>query len=268
MEQLPNPLPPERIGEVYANIMRLKAAQYARVRFGDKTPSNSGHLPRIFRDFPDAKVVHIVRDPRGTALSLSRMPWASSSVRVNTVLCELERRNVGKYEGRVLRIRLEDLLGSPKETMAKVLDYVGEPWDDAVLDHAKNVPDKHDMPPLPWLESSAQDRGAPSAQWSSMTPLQIRSVEKLGRRLMEQGGYAPAELAHEPSRGALLWNAVRDTPETLRYFALYGLLIYRMRDPRVFYTKEGTDLFRRVNPKAWSRYPGFELPEPPPLPSG
>ena len=63
---LPDPLPPGRIGDVYAALMRAKAAQYGRVRFGDKTPVNTQYIDRIFRDFPDARVIRIIRDPRST----------------------------------------------------------------------------------------------------------------------------------------------------------------------------------------------------------
>jgi hypothetical protein len=262
---LPDPLPPERIGEAYAAVMREKAAQYGRVRFGDKTPSHSSHLARIFEDFPDARVVHIVRDPRGTALSLSRMPWACASLRANAIFCELERRGVAKYRDRILSIRLEDLLAEPRATMGRVLDFVGEPWDDAVLDHDRHLPDRNDMPPLPWLESSAQARGAAGAQWSALTPLQVRAIEGVAATIMKESGYAPAVVAAEPGRWALFWNAVRETGEMLRYLAVYALLAYRGRDPHALYDAGGRALFRRVNPGSWARYPGFEVPVPPPL---
>lgn len=269
---LPDPLSRARIGEAYAAVMREKAAQYGRVRFGDKTPSHAAHLARIFSDFPDARVVHIVRDPRGTSLSLSRMPWAAESLYTNAVFCELERRQVKTGDPRILKIRLEDLLGDARTTMGRVLEHVGEPWDDAVLDHAKNIPDKHDMPPLPWLESAARDRVAPAApagDWKGMTPLQLRMVEHVGRHIMKEFGYAPAELAadDEPSRLAVWWAELRALPSTVRYLAAYWSLSRFLQDPRNFDTEETQRRFRRVNPGAWSRYPGFEMPFAPALPA-
>jgi hypothetical protein len=262
LDGFPADLSRSRIGEVYEKIMREKAAQYGRVRFGDKTPSHAAHLPRIFRDFPDARIVHITRDPRGTALSLSRMPWAASSLYANAVFCELERRQVSRRDPRILKIRLEDLLADARGTMGKVLDHVGEPWDDAVLEHAQNLPDKHDMPPFPWLESAARARGEPKAEWRQMTPLQIRLVERVSRRIMEEFGYARAELppAEEPSRAAVFWAQLRELPETLRYMAVYWRLSRFLRDPRNFDSDETITLFKRVNPSSWSRYPGFEMP--------
>lgn len=265
LEGLPDPLPPERMGEAYAAVMRAKAAQYGRVRFGDKTPSHAAHLKRLFADFPEAKVVHIVRDPRGTAVSLSRMPWASPSLYTNAGFCELERRQIAKFRQRMLQVRLEDLLTEPKATMAQILDYVGEPWDDAVLDHARHLPDKHDMPPLPWLESSAQDRGAPAAQWRSMSPLDIRLVESVTRRIMRDAGYEKAQLETEPSRFSVWWAGVKQLPALARYVGTYWRMGRLLRDPAMFDAPETQALFQEVNPSSWGRYPGFAMPIAPPL---
>ena len=269
LDGLPDPLPPERIGEAYAAVMREKAAQYGRPRFGDKTPSHAAHLGRIFADFPDAKVIHIQRDPRGTVVSLSRMPWASASLYANAAFCEIERRQVAPFRDRLLQIRLEDLLGDSRRTMGRVLDFVGEPWDDAVLDHARNIPDPHDMPPLPWLESAARDRGAPAAQWSSLTPVQLRLVEHVSRFILRDAGYERAQLPpeQEPSRLAIYWAALKEVPEALRYMGVYGRLSRIMKDVKNFDTGPTRALFDTINPGSWARYPGFQMPIAPPTPN-
>jgi sulfotransferase family protein len=266
---LPEPLPRARVGEAYAAVMREKAAQYGRVRYGDKTPLHAGHLPRIFADFPEARVIHIVRDPRATSLSLSRMPWAAASLYTNTVFCELERRQVSSRDARVLKVRLEDLLADPRATMGRVLEHVGEPWDEAVLDHARHLPDKHDMPPLPWLESAAHDRAPPAAEWKRLAPLQIRVVEHVARHIMKEFDYAPAQLepSAEPGRLAVWWAEIRELPGLVRYLASYWRLSRFLYDPRNFETEASWRLFRRVNPGSWARYPGFAMPAAPPLPA-
>ncbi len=264
---LPDPLPPERMADAYAAIMREKAAQYGRVRFGDKTPSHAAHLKRIFRDFPDARVVHIVRDPRGTTQSLSRMPWASGSLAVNAFLCDMERRQVAPYRDRLLQIRLEDLLGDTRATMGRVLEFVGEPWDDAVLDHARHLPDANDMPPLPWLESAARDRAAPPAPGAGLTPLEIRMIERICRRTMVELAYEPVPLERPPGRLAVWWAGVSQIPALLRFVYCFARLSRRARDPRKLQSAETKALWRKLNPPSWARYPGFEIPEAPPLPT-
>jgi hypothetical protein len=264
---LPDPLPQARVGDAYAAVMRQKALVYGRPRFGDKTPSHAASLARIFQDFPDARVVHIVRDPRDTAVSLSHMPWASASLWANAAFCEIERRQVAKYRDRILQIRLEDLLVEPRSTMAAVLDFVGEPWDDAVLDHSRNAPDKHDMPPVPWLESAAKDRRPPSPTWLRLRPAEIRMIERVTRRIMADAGYPRAELPEEPSRLSVVWTAFRQCFETVRFLTVYLRIALRLRDARAFDSPDIVELLRRVNPGSWARYPGFHLPLPPQLPA-
>ena len=262
---LPEPLPRARLRDVYASVMREKAADYGRARFGDKTPSHAAFLGRIYEDFPDARVVHIVRDPRSTALSLSRMPWACGSLYANALFCELERKQVAPYRDRILQIRLEDLLASPRATMGRVLEFVGEPWNDAVLDHARHAPDRSDMPPLPWLESATRGLSAPASPWAELTPIETRMIERVTRRLMTESDYQPARLEREPSRRAVLWARLRQIPEIVRCAAAYWEVAKYIRDPRCFDTQRVIDLMHRVNPGSWARYPGFELPFAPSL---
>jgi hypothetical protein len=266
--QLPAALVREDLPAAYAAVMRAKAAQYNRPRFGDKTPLHSAYLRHIFRDYPDAKVVHIVRDPRATALSLSKMPWSCASVWANAKFCDVESRQVERYKDRVLRIRLEDLLASPRDTMGKVLDYVGEPWDDAVLDHAKHAPDKADMPPLPWFESATAPRGGESKQWEKLPARDLRSIERAAKHVMASAGYAPANVAAEPGRLAVWWRGARDIPETVRYLFVYARIMRIVRDPAAFDSPPLEAAFRRINPGSWVHYPGFVLPVTPPLIAG
>jgi hypothetical protein len=269
LDGLPDPLPPERIGDAYAAIMGAKASHYGRPRFGDKTPFHSGCLRRIFQDFPDARVIHIVRDPRSTVESLARMPWASPSLHANAIYCKLERQQVRKFDDRLLRVRLEDLLAEPRATMGKILDYVGEPWDDAVLDHANHLPDKNDMPPVPWFENAMKERIQEGPRWSGMTPVEIRMIERVAKVCMEVGGYEPAPLSSEPGRFAVWWRGVREIPQLVRGASLLGKVAKMTRDPRTLESPEGRALMRQINPEAWKRYPaGFDFPLPPPLASG
>ncbi|MEO1203568.1 MAG: sulfotransferase, partial [Pseudomonadota bacterium] len=58
---------------VFAWLMRIEYEP--DLRFCEKTPGNCFILPFLHRAFPDAKFIHIVRDGRDAALSLSKKPW-------------------------------------------------------------------------------------------------------------------------------------------------------------------------------------------------
>jgi len=58
---------------VYAWLMRLHGD--GDLRFVEKTPRNCCIIPFLEEAFPDAQFIHIIRDGRDSALSLSKKPW-------------------------------------------------------------------------------------------------------------------------------------------------------------------------------------------------
>jgi hypothetical protein len=264
LDGLPDPLPRAQLGRAFAAVMREKAAQYERPRFGEKTPAHAASLRDIYADFPDARCIHIVRDPRNAAVSLSRMPWAPASLMMNASYLDIERKQTRAFRDRMLGIRLEDLLAEPRATMEKVLAFVGEEWSDTVLDHARNLPADDGTPPFPWLESAAKDRVAPEAIWKSLRPVQVRMIEQITKRVMAQHGYDRATFEREPRWIAVFWEGIRQIPSFFRYLAVTLPLAWKARKVDGIDEAEAA-LMKRVNPKAWARYPGYVMPPAPPL---
>ena len=62
---------------VYAWLMRLHVD--GDLRFVEKTPRNCCIIPFLNDAFPDAQFIHIIRDGRDAALSLSKKPWLAQS---------------------------------------------------------------------------------------------------------------------------------------------------------------------------------------------
>jgi hypothetical protein len=63
-----------------SDFLRIVMEEIARrqgvERWIDSTPTNMPHLLRIKRDFPDARIIHIIRDGRDVALSLDKRGWS------------------------------------------------------------------------------------------------------------------------------------------------------------------------------------------------
>lgn len=262
--RLPSPFPRAAVGELFRVLMQLHADKHGAPRCGDKTPSHAAFLGRIFEDFPDARVIQITRDPRGTAQSLRRMPWASASLVANCVAVESNCKQVLPFLDRILVVRLEDLLADPRVEMGRVLDHVGEPWDEAVLDHPNHLPESLDMPPLPWLMGSARPLGKPTESWRAMDPLTLRVVEGLCKQSLATFGYEPATLDDEPSKLRVIASALGGIPAALRFAFAYLRLGLHSRKPEGLDDARSKALFRRLNPPSWEMYPpDFRLPDAP-----
>jgi hypothetical protein len=86
--------------------------------------------PVLLSMFPDAGIVHVVRDGRDVACSIARMPWGPDSVpeAVGYWADRLRRAEVGARAvapGRVLVIHLEDLVLLDRQaTYERLLEYL------------------------------------------------------------------------------------------------------------------------------------------------
>lgn len=99
--------------------------------FLEKTPKNEEHFDEIFRDFPEARVIHLVRDPRAVYLSNKRSdeyrmePDFAARQWVKSLRHAL--RQVVKF-GRapqMMIVRYEDLVGRSQETLQTMCGFIG-----------------------------------------------------------------------------------------------------------------------------------------------
>lgn len=116
----------------------------------EKTPTHVWHLPLISRLYPGAAFVHLVRDGRDVALSMSQVP----ELRIDPV--EAARRWAAAVKAvttatprpvRLTTVRYEDLLADPVARVAAVLRLAGvEPDDEFMAEAARRV--GHRVSPL------------------------------------------------------------------------------------------------------------------------
>jgi hypothetical protein len=97
----------------------------------EKTTQTVVAAPVLLSMFPDAGIVHVVRDGRDVACSVARMPWGPDTVpeAVEYWADRLRRAEAGARAvppGRLLVIHLEDLVLLDRErSYERLLDYLG-----------------------------------------------------------------------------------------------------------------------------------------------
>ena len=128
-------------GSIFQWFMFSAASMKDKQRWGEKTPSHVFYLHQILMDFPEAKVINMIRDPYDFLLSykyawqrggeklkkiyhpiITSLLWRKSASAIN----EIER----EYGGNVLTIRYEDLVENSRETFGFVLSFIGEDYVD------------------------------------------------------------------------------------------------------------------------------------------
>jgi len=119
-------------------LMAEVARRQGKPRWAEKTPGNIAHADRIWAAWPDAKIVHIIRDPRDVFASLvEAKKWDSPEEFADRWVSTIGRGlrlngEINPSDKSYLAIRYEDLIGASEQTMRRVIDFIEEPWEAVV----------------------------------------------------------------------------------------------------------------------------------------
>ena len=115
----------------YANTHGIEAQ-----RWGDKTPANVYHLGKIFKVFPHAAVLHVIRHPCDVVYSYVHSgiypdvePAAKRWTEAVALCTDFGRRHRQSY----LELRYENLVRDPVEEMRKVCRFLAIDFESAML---------------------------------------------------------------------------------------------------------------------------------------
>jgi Sulfotransferase family len=113
------------------------AALHGKPGWGDKTPLYVAHADEVKRVFPEARIVHLVRDGRDVALSLLRVPFGPANVwaaaRQWRAAVEAGERAQARFPDDVLSVRYEDLVADPATVVPAVCRFAGIAYAPAML---------------------------------------------------------------------------------------------------------------------------------------
>lgn len=154
---------PEDLGHLNAEeLNRLRARYWMLVdamigtpekgkKLLDKLPLNIIDLGMVYRLFPDARVIVVLRDPRDCCLSCFMQAFSLNQAMVNFLSIEQSAKlyaaamNLLKHYQSVLGlqfqvVRYEDMVTDLETEARKLVEFCGEKWDDTVLryfEHAR-----------------------------------------------------------------------------------------------------------------------------------
>lgn len=192
---------------IISGLFEKNARGEGKVRWGDKTPYYVLHIPKLLDWFPDAQIIHLIRDGRDVALSLfgrrhdfgvyntyfAAKYWQQYVERGHELGSAL-------HAGQYLELRYEDLLSQPEEAMQKLCAFLGEEYSSHLFDvHAVDDAGKT---PLVHQPIKADNAG----KWrKKMSPRQIRAFESAAGDTLRRFSYelaTSARLLPLPTRAA------------------------------------------------------------------
>lgn len=152
------------------------------------------HFDRLLRIWPDARFLHLVRDGRDVGRSYIEMGWSGNMYTAVEGWCRAEglwdKLRLTVPEDRRIEVRYETLVREPAATLSRICEFVGVPYDAAMLDYSRY---STYGPPSPKL----------IGQWKHrLSPEEVRLAEaRCGAMLAERGyglsGHPPLEVTPE-----------------------------------------------------------------------
>jgi Sulfotransferase family len=201
----------------------LRARENDKIRWGEKTPRHVFRIPEMLALWPEAKVICLVRDPRGVAASYRDWKRGGRTVDPENVVETDRRRAGGSYNvvinsllwksamqaaGEALRrygperIQLqayEELVSTPELALRDLVSWLGLEYEGEMLD----VPIVQSS--YPNAASTSGISRAPVDRWRErLSPTEIHVIQSVCGSVMEDLGYRrePAR----PSRLGVAWT--------------------------------------------------------------
>lgn len=124
---------------MFEALVWLEAQRKGALYVAEKTPRHILYLNQIWKVFPAARVIHVVRDPRDVATSMLRVGWEwgpRNFVEALLLWRAMDRKGRRMIVGdkRAMTIRYEDLVGDPESALRKICEFVDVPYHEAMLE--------------------------------------------------------------------------------------------------------------------------------------
>jgi sulfotransferase family protein len=126
------------------DFLRIVMGEISRsqdaTRWANYGPDCVHHIPQIKREIPEALIIHILRDGRDIALSLTKMggirplPWHKPRNIYSTALfwewtVRAGKRNGAMVPGDYIEVHYEDLVAKPRETLMRLSAFLDHDLD-------------------------------------------------------------------------------------------------------------------------------------------
>jgi glycosyltransferase involved in cell wall biosynthesis len=158
------------------------------------------HIPTLRRWFPEAKFIHLVRDPRAVVNSWRSVPWSSGyrwrDAEVWVEHVQAGRKAEARFPAQVMSLHFEMLVQSPAEGLKEICDFLNVSFDEQMLAFHERTTETVDVVREPWKERATDPVDSSVAhRWRKELSRSAQAqVEAVAASEMKHWGY-PCEVA-------------------------------------------------------------------------
>ncbi len=125
--------------EAFRVIVETFAGANNRPRWGEKTPHNLFYVREILTDFPQAKIINVIRDGRDVGVEQLRSAFGPRNVYSAAKIWKRVENTAAELRAKLpattwLDVRYEELVSEPERVLTSVTDFLGEKFEPALLD--------------------------------------------------------------------------------------------------------------------------------------
>jgi hypothetical protein len=191
-------------------LMETIARKQGVERWAESTPLHLLYLPLIKKLFPDALIVHIIRDGRDVTVSLNRigwikpLPWDKKRRLLAPALFWRWIVNKGRQYGRSMRgdyieVHFEDVVQKPRETLARLGAFLDHDLDyDRIQQNAQGT--LRD-PNSSFRGDGGEKEANPIGRWKALlSDAEVGQLESVIGESLHETGYELASTSEQRRR--------------------------------------------------------------------
>jgi hypothetical protein len=181
----------------YLYLMQEYAKLDKKKIIGEKTPQNIRYVDEILKLFPDAKIIHIIRDPRAAIASMLKVDWTADDVIINTLKWKIDilfAESYDKTNSNYKEIHYEELIKNTEPVLKELCEFIGVEYEKTILDFHKTA--KQYIGNQPEKVNTFKPLSADSLErWKNeLSPEQIYIIEKIAGSYIEKLGYEKTKI--------------------------------------------------------------------------
>lgn len=178
------------VPDIISAVFQKNAYAEGKQRWGDKTPYYILHLETLLEMFPNAQVVHLIRDGRDCALSMLERKWDLwifnhyHAAYIWNRYVKAGKAFGKKHPDHYFEIRYEDILDQPESSIKKLCQFLNIEFNSSVINFGKS--DGSGKTPL--LQKPLQKNN--QAKWKNkLSKRQLATFEALASETLADCGY-------------------------------------------------------------------------------
>ena len=188
----------QSIERSYPNLFNLLLCHFGKkqavLRVGEKTPQHLLHMQTLQEFFPQARFIHIIRDPRAVVSSWRKVPWSRGSIHGDARVWQRYMATAQQFpptNGALHTLHYEALITNPEASLQAICDFLDLPFDKAMLNYHRKNQEKVNIVE-PWKSNASKPINPETLTlWQQeMSAEDIATVELIAKEEMAKLGYA------------------------------------------------------------------------------